>query len=53
MSGTYYPAKCTDCGWTGSSELLDGGNAIADTGDYEDCRCPNCGRTNIEEDGDL
>ncbi len=44
----YYYAKCA-CGWHGSSELLNGGGQIADTGDYSDCTCPVCDSIEIDE----
>ena len=37
------------CGWWGSSELLDGGGQIADTGDYGDCYCPVCGNSDLDD----
>lgn len=45
----YFTAECDKCGWWGSSKLLDGGGAIADTGDHFDCTCPVCGNDNINE----
>lgn len=45
----WYPAECDDCGWIGSSELMAGGGAIADTGDFTDPRCPVCMSTNVGE----
>lgn len=48
----YYPVKCPDCGWTGSSKDCDGGLPIADTGDFSDIRCPCCESTEIDEDYD-
>jgi len=47
--GQFYTAECKKCGWWGSSELLDGGGQIADTGDYGDCYCPVCGNSNLDE----
>lgn len=38
----YYPVCCQGCGWLGSSELLEGGGQIADTGDFGDIYCPKC-----------
>lgn len=38
----WYDAECGKCGWFGSSEYLNGGGAIADTGDYFDVTCPIC-----------
>ena len=49
VAETYYPVKCDVCGWMGSSEKLEGGHALADTGDYGDCYCPVCGNTEPEE----
>lgn len=43
----FYDAGCEECGWWGSSELLDGGGQIADTGDYSDSFCPVCGNFDI------
>ncbi len=37
----FWTAECS-CGWWGSSELLEGGQSIADTGDYEALTCPVC-----------
>jgi hypothetical protein len=45
----YYTAECDNCGWWGSSKYLDGGGAIADTGDHFDCYCPVCGNVDINE----
>lgn len=45
----YFTAKCTVCGWWGPSNLLQGGVAIADTGDYDDAWCPICRCTCIDE----
>lgn len=39
----YFMVTCDNCGWIGSSGHLDGGEPIADTGDYNDCYCPSCG----------
>lgn len=41
-SPKYFMCKC-QCDWIGSSEYLDGGGQIGDTGDYADCYCPKCG----------
>lgn len=49
----YYLAECDVCGWWGSSKLLDGGGAIADTGDHEDCVCPVCCSPEISEKDDF
>ncbi len=45
----YFLAECDNCGWWGSSGLLDGGGAIADTGDHFDCTCPVCGKVDPDE----
>jgi hypothetical protein len=45
----YYTAKCDKCDWWGSSKYLLGGGQIADTGDYDDCFCPVCGNSDIDE----
>ena len=45
----YWPAKCRACGWRGSSQKLNGGMAIADTGDYSELRCPRCDSVLIDE----
>ena len=37
------------CNWRGLSRDAAGGNAIADTGDFDDVICPKCGK-NVEED---
>lgn len=42
IKNKYYTAECTNCGWWGSSRLLNGGGAIADTGDFFDVTCPIC-----------
>ena len=49
IADNYYTAECSKCGWWGSSKFLDGGGAIADTGDYFDCTCPVCGNADIDE----
>jgi phage FluMu protein Com len=38
----YWKVKCPRCGWKGLSRDCAGGNAIADTGDYDDILCPEC-----------
>lgn len=52
ISDRFYTAECGACGWWGSSKLLDGGGAIADTGDHFDCTCPVCGNADIDEKDD-
>lgn len=47
----WWTAKCPKCGWTGLSRDCAGGEAIANTGDYEDCYCPIC-FTIVEEKKD-
>lgn len=47
----FYLAEC-ECGWWGSSSLLEGGGAIADTGDHFDCSCPFCGSADIGDASD-
>ncbi len=49
MLESFYTSKCGECGWYGSSKLLDGGSQIADTGDYSESTCPVCGNSEIEE----
>jgi len=39
----YWMARCPDCGWKGLSIDCDGFDAIPESGDYEDGRCPKCG----------
>jgi hypothetical protein len=48
-TGKYFNVQCQKCGWTGSSEHLDGGGQIADTGDYGDTYCPNCGQIDPDD----
>lgn len=45
----YFVAECDGCGWWGSSKLMTGGGAIADTGDHFDCTCPVCGMPDPDE----
>lgn len=45
----YYTCECFDCGWWGSSEYLNGGGQIADTGDYDDTICPICNSCEIDD----
>ncbi len=49
MEIEYWDAVCLKCNWSGSSKDCQCGQ-IADTGDYEDCRCPKCGE--VVEDAD-
>lgn len=46
----FYFAECGNCGWYGSSKLLNGGGQIADTGDYFDCYCPKCDSLDIDNE---
>lgn len=48
-TGKWFNVCCQSCGWTGSSEFLDGGGQIADTGDYGDIYCPNCGQIDPDD----
>lgn len=45
----YFMCKCNGCGFICSSEFLDGGGQIADTGDYDDCYCQKCGSIDNDE----
>ena len=38
----YWTAKCPKCGWVGKSIECEGGQAIADTGDFSEVVCPQC-----------
>lgn len=49
ISHNYFTAQCENCGWWGSSKLLNGGGAIADTGDHFDTTCPVCDNSEIDE----
>jgi hypothetical protein len=44
-----HTVECINCGWWGSSKLLNGGGQIADTGDYFDSTCPVCDSDEIDE----
>ena len=37
-----WKARCPKCGWKGLSRDCNGGNSLADTGDYSDVVCPIC-----------
>lgn len=45
---SYYLVACL-CGWKGSSSECEGGMPIANTGDYDDIRCPACGMVDPAE----
>jgi hypothetical protein len=45
----FYTAECGVCGWWGSSKFLNGGGAIADTGDHFECTCPVCDSMDVNE----
>ncbi|MFS7308038.1 hypothetical protein [Rahnella inusitata] len=42
-TGGHYVAECEECGQIFPSQTCDGGEQIADSGDYGDCYCPHCG----------
>jgi len=41
-TGGYYVCECENCGHVFSSENANGGAPLADSGDYDDIRCPEC-----------
>lgn len=43
----WWIATCPRCGWEGLSKDCKGGEQIADTGDYDDCYCPECWKKDI------
>lgn len=45
----YYPVKCRGCGWTGMSDKTNRGHPIADTGDFDDIRCPVCDSVHLDD----
>lgn len=45
----YFMVECKNCGWIGSSEFVEGGGQIADTGDCGDIYCPKCNAIEPEE----
>ncbi len=45
----FFTVECHKCGWWGSSELLEGGGQIADTGDFDDTYCPVCYNIDLED----
>ncbi|HDL6787567.1 hypothetical protein NFB50_16535 [Yersinia ruckeri] len=48
-TGGYYVVECGNCGEVLPSQQLDGGGAIADTGDYDDAYCPHCNAVDPDE----
>ncbi|MGQ8599503.1 hypothetical protein ACUTFX_01560 [Enterobacter hormaechei] len=48
VKGSYYLVECCNCGEMYPSSLLDGGEAIADSGDHGDCYCHLCGADDTE-----
>lgn len=48
VEGSFYLVECCNCGEMYPSNLLDGGGAIADSGDYGDCYCHLCGADDTE-----
>ncbi|EPA7489325.1 hypothetical protein ACRARQ_003777 [Yersinia enterocolitica] len=48
-TGGYYVVECGNCGEVFPSQQLDGGGAIADTGDYDDAYCPHCNAVDPDE----
>ncbi|MDV7070450.1 hypothetical protein R3J21_02710 [Citrobacter werkmanii] len=48
VEGSYYLVECCNCGEMYPSNLLDGGEAIAGSGDYGDCYCHLCGADDTE-----
>ncbi|MEP9205210.1 hypothetical protein ABKT14_07965 [Enterobacter roggenkampii] len=48
VEGSFYLVECCGCGEMYPSNLLDGGEAIADSGDHGDCYCHLCGADDTE-----
>ncbi|HDL8284435.1 TPA: hypothetical protein PXQ99_001194 [Yersinia enterocolitica] len=48
-TGGYFVVECGYCGEVFPSQKLDGGDAIADSGDYGDTCCPHCNETDPDE----
>lgn len=48
-TGGYFIVECQECGVVYPSFQCDGGDAIADTGDYNDAICAHCGQESPEE----
>ncbi|MCB5319094.1 hypothetical protein LH413_16490 [Yersinia massiliensis] len=48
-TGGYFVVECGNCGEVFPSQKLDGGGAIADSGDYGDAYCPHCNETDPDE----
>ncbi|NWF07970.1 hypothetical protein HX810_09870 [Pseudomonas salomonii] len=48
-TGGPFVVECHGCGVVYPSFQCNGGGQIADTGDYEDARCPHCGHVDPEE----
>lgn len=42
----WWIGRCPLCNWKGLSRDASGGEAIADTGDYNDVVCPECIKVN-------
>ncbi|MGU5729380.1 hypothetical protein ACV1DR_10660 [Aeromonas jandaei] len=48
-TGGYFVMECQNCGEVFNSKQCNGGESIADTGDYGDCYCPHCGEVDPME----